>query len=48
MTHPQKLTDRTESDRFCYSTFHLKSNKSMKYDICKKSAPVMPTLGKWG
>ena len=46
MTPPRKLTDRIESDRFCHSTFHLKSNKSMKYDISKKSAPAMPTLGK--
>lgn len=27
-------------------TTHLKSNKSMKYDITKKSAPAMPTLGR--
>ena len=26
--------------------FHLKGNKTMKYDITKPQAPKMPTLGK--
>jgi hypothetical protein len=29
-----------------HSFFHLKSNKSMRYEISKSTAPTMPTLGK--
>ena len=46
LTPPQKLTDRTESDRFCQSKFHLIISKSMTYDITKSSILMMPNLRK--
>ena len=38
LTPLQKLTDRTESDRFCQSKFHLKSSNSIRYGFDKPSA----------
>ena len=46
LTPLRKLTDRTESDRFCQSRFYLIISKSMTYDIIKPSVPMMPNLRK--
>ena len=46
LTPLRKLTDRTESDRFCQSRFYLIISKSMTYDITKPSVPMMSNLRK--
>ncbi len=49
MEQAKNKLEQLELERFVKklnSFFHLKSNNSMKYDISKKTAPSMPTLGK--
>jgi len=42
----ENTTETTETETLSKFKFHLKSSKSMRYDISKSTAPVMPTLGK--
>ena len=46
MEYLQKLTGTTGTGTKLSTTFYLKSKNSMKYDISKRTAPEMPTLGK--
>jgi hypothetical protein len=43
---PKKTTVTTVTVTIGLFTIHLKSNKSMRYDITKNVAPAIPTLGK--
>jgi hypothetical protein len=43
---PKKTTVTTVTVTIGLFTIHLKSRKSMRYDISKSSVPAMPTLGK--
>ena len=43
---PQKINCDTVIVILKSKTLHLKSKKTMKYDITKPKAPAMPTLGK--
>ena len=46
MRMPKKTTVTTVTVTIGLFTIHLKSNKSMRYDITKNVAPAIPTLGK--
>ena len=46
MTTSRNTTEITETETLGHIKFHLKSRKSMKYDISKSTAPTMPNLGK--
>ena len=43
---PEKLIGTTGTGTLGHIKFHLKSYKTMRYDISKATAPMMPNLGK--